>query len=109
MLSRKRLGFVKWHYFTSQEEVQCCYWIAEFKFPVTVQCKFCEKYVTHQTETQLCIGTSIFWNMDVSSGIGQVLCTLIYSRILLCHKYLMDTSFGKMGHLPITGHQSPNP
>ncbi|KAJ4446629.1 hypothetical protein ANN_13326 [Periplaneta americana] len=29
--------------FTPQEKVQCCYWLAEFKFPVTVQRRFREK------------------------------------------------------------------
>jgi hypothetical protein len=30
--------------FTSQVKVQCCYWLAEFKFPVIVQRKFRQKY-----------------------------------------------------------------
>jgi hypothetical protein len=24
--------------FTLQQKIQCCYWLAEFKFPITVQC-----------------------------------------------------------------------
>jgi hypothetical protein len=30
--------------FTVQQKVQCCYWLAEFKFPVTVQRKFRQEY-----------------------------------------------------------------
>jgi hypothetical protein len=30
--------------FTVQQEVQCCYWLAEFKFPVTMQRKFRQEY-----------------------------------------------------------------
>ncbi|PSN41049.1 hypothetical protein C0J52_24031 [Blattella germanica] len=38
------LLFSKMASFTPQEKVQCCYWLAEFKFPVTVQRRFRDKY-----------------------------------------------------------------
>lgn len=36
--------FSKMASFTPQEKVQSCYWVAEFKFSVTVQRRFHEKY-----------------------------------------------------------------
>ncbi|PSN58081.1 hypothetical protein C0J52_06512 [Blattella germanica] len=38
------LLFSKMAPFTPQEKVQCCYWLAEFKFLVTVQWRFRDKY-----------------------------------------------------------------
>lgn len=39
-------------HFSPREKVQCCYWLTEFEFPMTVQCMFYHKY-SHQTDTQL--------------------------------------------------------
>jgi hypothetical protein len=36
--------------FTVQQKVQCCYWLAEFKFPVTVQRKFRQEYGQYPPE-----------------------------------------------------------
>jgi hypothetical protein len=36
--------------FMVQQKVQCCYWLAEFKFPVTVQMKFRQEYAQDPPE-----------------------------------------------------------
>ncbi|PSN57954.1 hypothetical protein C0J52_00204 [Blattella germanica] len=30
--------------FTVQQKVKCCYWLAEFKFPIAVQRRFRQEY-----------------------------------------------------------------
>jgi hypothetical protein len=38
------VGLCKMASFTLQEKVHCCYWLAESKFPMIVQHKFCHNY-----------------------------------------------------------------
>ena len=45
---------------TLQEKVQCSYWLAEFKFPVTV-----ERDLVTKTAVKLLIGTSLFSGTNI--------------------------------------------
>ena len=60
--------------FTPQEKVLCFYWLAEFKFPVTVQRKFRGKYPGREVpnrHTILWSSTSICWNVKILNDIAQ--------------------------------------
>jgi hypothetical protein len=71
MLSIKQLGFAKWRR-SQHKRVQCCYWLTEFKFPVTVQLTFREKYGRDPRNKRTVVtGTSICWNVVSSSDTGQ--------------------------------------